>query len=393
MKWFYFSALLLLLQTACTPQPPLSGTLTFPGDDSWAHTVYLIQPRNLDEVAASFAGTVIDSAVVDEDGHFSFENLPDVPEPVLLELAVQQRGERYLNRLNEEDLATANYFPIVWKNGEVIQVTVSADQFQRSFTINDPSSANAALLQLRDVRHEAFQQFLQHYQTEEHDPSQLLQEEAAQLSFQKALIDFANQTDQLLPTLVAIRWVSPENDFERVPEFLVAQCQKWNTTVPDHPWTAQLCEKSSREQLPVLKGDPMPNADLPMLSGDTMALYQMLGQKLTILDLWASWCAPCRKENREVLVPLWEKYHENGFQIMGYALDGSENAWKKAIEKDGAYRWPHASHLQGDDAPLLEVLRIQTIPANFLLDTDGVVVAKNLHGEALVEFVEEFMKK
>ncbi|MCO6480785.1 MAG: redoxin domain-containing protein, partial [Phaeodactylibacter sp.] len=226
---------------------------------------------------------------------------------------------------------------------------------------------------------------------EGNNAEQLLEEEKARRGFQQALMDFAQNTDHLLPALMAVRWVSPENDYERIPEFLVSQCQKWQGQHPEHPWVVQLCDKTSREQLPVLKGDQLPDYLLPMLSGDTVALSQLLGRRLTLFDLWASWCAPCRRENRDVLTPLWDKYHERGFQIIGYALDGSEKAWKAAIEKDGAYRWRHASHLQGDDAPLMEALRLQTIPANFILDAEGKVLAKNLHGEELVEFVQAFM--
>jgi thiol-disulfide isomerase/thioredoxin len=232
---------------------------------------------------------------------------------------------------------------------------------------------------------------MQKNNSENHDAEHLLDEADALLNFQKPMMAFAEKTEYLFPALLAIRWVSPENDFERVPEFLFSQCEKWKTKNPGHPWVAQLCSKSDREKLPVLIGDKLPDYPLPMLSGENSELYNLMGERLTILDMWASWCAPCRKENRNYLVPLWDKYHEKGFQIIGYALDGNESAWKKAIEKDGASRWPHASHLQGDDAPLMEVLRIQTIPANFILDADGRVLAKNLHGEELMEFVGDYM--
>ncbi|MCB0564834.1 MAG: TlpA family protein disulfide reductase [Phaeodactylibacter sp.] len=383
--------LLLLLNASCTEQAPLSGKLQLPPDDNWASTVYLVQPHNLDEVAASFAGQVIDSAAVQADGSFTFQQLPDAPDPILLELAVQQKGARYANRLDNENLAAANYFPIIWKNGDKLEITASVAQFQSSFSIQAPSPENAALLQLKDIRLEAFRKFLPHNDSEGHDDTQLLDKENALLNFQQPLMDFAQNTDHLLPALVAIRWVSPENDFERIPEFLFSQCQKWQDKYPAHPWVVQLCQNSNREQLPVLKGDQLPDYPLPMLSGDTVALYQLMGKRLTVLDLWASWCAPCRRENRAILAPLWEKYHEKGFQIIGYALDSGEKAWKGAIEKDGAYRWLHASHLQGDDAPLMEALRLQTIPANFLLDAEGKVVAKNLHGDSLIEFVEGYM--
>ena len=245
--------LLLLLNASCTEQAPLSGKLQLPPDDTWAPTVYLIQPRSLDEVAASFAGQVIDSAAVQADGSFAFEQMPDAPDPILLELAVQQKGERYANRLDNENLAAANYFPIVWKNGDELEIRASIEQFQSSFSIKNPSPDNAALLQLRDLRLEAFQQFPPDSHSEGHDDTQLLDKETALLNFQQPLMDFAQKTDHLLPALAALRWVSPENDFERIPEFLFSQCQKWQDKYPAHPWVAQLCNNSTREQLPVLK--------------------------------------------------------------------------------------------------------------------------------------------
>lgn len=389
----YFSFFQILLLVSCTAKAPLSGTIKMPAHTDWAAMVYLVQPRTLDEVAASFSGQVLDSAAILADGSFAFEKMPETTEPVLLELVIQRKGERFFNKLENEELTTANYFPFVWKNGDRLEVSASADQFQLSLAIKNPSPENTALLKLRDVRLKAFQQLQQKTGTQGHDEALLLEEEAARLRFQQASMNFANETEHLLPALVAIRWVSPANDYERVPEFLVAQCEKWQTQYASHPWVAQLCQKSNREQLPVLKGDQIPDAMLPMLSGGESALYQLLGKKLTILDLWASWCAPCRRENRDFLVPLWDKYHEQGLQIIGYALEGSESAWKNAIEKDGANRWLHASPLQGDDAPLLKTLRIQTIPANFLLDAQGKVLAKNLHGEVLVKFVEEYLRR
>lgn len=76
-------------------------------------------------------------------------------------------------------------------------------------------------------------------------------------------------------------------------------------------------------------------------------------------------------------------------QIIGYSIDSSPEAWRAAIAKDGAV-WTHASHLSGDATPFMETLRITTVPANFILDKNGNVVAKNLHGAALKTFVENY---
>lgn len=394
MNWNSFIALFFLtIFFSCREKPPISGTLNLSAKADWVSSIYLIQPRSLAEVGASFSGVVLDSAKIGKDGSFIFKKLPASPNSTLLLLAVQKKGERlFANRLNNEDLSTSNYFPIIWKDQMKLEISASIDEFQKSFSFKNPAPENAALIELSAVRQQAFQQFLADRDFNSHDPEKILASEASILNFRKPIMDFARSTDYLLPALMAIRWVSPENDYERVPEFLVAQCKKWQTKMPKHLWVSELCHKSNPDKLPILKGALVPNFLLPMLSKDTIGLQQLLGKRLTVVDLWASWCAPCRQENKDILVPLWDKYHQDGFQIIGYALDGSEQGWKKAIEKDGANRWVHASHLRGDDAPLMETLRLQTIPVNLLLDAEGRVVAKNLHGKDLVQFVEDYYR-
>lgn len=203
--------------------------------------------------------------------------------------------------------------------------------------------------------------------------------------------EFAEQTKSLEAAMVAIRWVSPNGDFERMPEFLHGQCAKWNSAQPTHPYTVELCAAADKNALPVMIGDVMPDYAMPMASGDTVMLHTLLGKRLTIVDVWASWCAPCRKENRVFLGPLYAAYKDKGLEIVGYSIDNDGESWKKAITKDQAL-WVHASHLTGDSTPFMDALRISTIPANYILDANGKVVAKNVYGEALQNFVSEYLK-
>jgi thiol-disulfide isomerase/thioredoxin len=278
---------------------------------------------------------------------------------------------------------------VVLQSGETLEIAADAARFQATFSIQKPSAENAGLLRLRDLRQEAFAQNLAQPNADTHDESALLEQEDALLRFRRPLMAFADSCSHLLLALVAARWVSPAGDYERVPEFVVSQCSKWSQAAANNPWVRQLCATGNREKLPVLTGDVVPDYPLPMIAGDTAMLHTLLGSRLTILDVWASWCAPCRRENREILAPLWAKYNTQGLQIIGYSIDGSAGPWKAAIAKDGAV-WPHASHLSGDSTPFLEILRITTIPANFILDARGNVVAKNLHGAALEAFVATY---
>ncbi len=374
---------------ACHPPADISGRLEGIGKKNVK--IYLLKPATLRAVAASYLGSVVDSAVVNADGSFEFHHLPKPQESVLFELAVQPSGKAP-NYLQTEDPLLSNYMPILWQPGAPLQVTAKWDEFQKSFSIEHPSEMNNALLDLRDINQNSYQTYLagKHWQLE--DGSQLLEKEHAILQYQRALINFADSTKYLIPALVALRWVSPVNDFERVPEFLVNQCNKWKKKQPGHPWVDQLCKQSDPANLPVLVGDIFPNLTFPMLTKDTLSLKSLLGKNLTIIDLWASWCAPCRKENREVLVPVWNAYHDRGLVIIGYGLESNASSWRAAAESDGADRWFQASDLQGDDAPFLKKIRVQTIPSNFILDDKGVVLAKNVHGSALTDFVKSYLE-
>ena len=354
--------------------------------------VYLVQARSFSEIASNYSGLVLDSAAIDANGRFVFTAIPQTEGKALFQLCIQKTGNRFTNQLLEEELRTSNYMPVVLQKGFPLEFTADAARFQASFSILHPSAENQALLTLRDIRHKAYQQEQQWLDTQKPaDENTLLDHEAALLRFQQPLMAFADSCKQFWPALVATRWVSPSSDYERVPEFLFRQCEKWQRKLPGNPWAAQLCSTGNREKLPLLIDDKAPNFPLPMQSGDTLSLYAVLGRRITILDIWASWCAPCRRENRDVLSPLWTAYQDQGLQILGYSIDSSPAAWKAAIAKDGA-AWLHASHLSGDETPFLQALRINTIPANFILDAQGVVLAKNLHGEALQVFVANYLK-
>ncbi|MFQ5447860.1 MAG: hypothetical protein ACE5FF_13110, partial [Saprospiraceae bacterium] len=192
---FPFLAFLLFLTAGCSKQPPLSGNISIASGGDWKPAVYLIDPGNWGSIAKNFAGTAIDSATIGADGRFAFASMPDASGPVLLELAVQRKGGTfYANRLDDESPASANYFPIVWKNGDAISVTAEAAHFQKSFSIEKPSPENAAMLQLRDIRQAAFDRFLAGKEAGAHDEAALLDEEKAQHSFQKPIMQFAEET-------------------------------------------------------------------------------------------------------------------------------------------------------------------------------------------------------
>lgn len=135
-------------------------------------------------------------------------------------------------------------------------------------------------------------------------------------------------------------------------------------------------------------GKTAPDFSAPSPEGKTISLKESMG-KVTIIDFWASWCQPCRMENPAV-VALYNEYHAKGLNIIGVSLDKDGEKWKEAITKDGL-TWNHVSNLKGWQDPIAEQYNVKSIPATFILDEKGNIVARDLRGEELKAKVKELL--
>ncbi|WP_179020190.1 TlpA disulfide reductase family protein [Winogradskyella forsetii] len=142
-------------------------------------------------------------------------------------------------------------------------------------------------------------------------------------------------------------------------------------------------------------GKVAPNFKAPTANDKMVSLNDLMG-KVTIIDFWAAWCGPCRRENPNV-VKVYNEFHDQGLEIIGVSLDGSrgqkdpKKAWLDAVEKD-QLKWTQVSYLKYFNDPVAQLYNIKSIPATYILDKDGTIVAKNLRGNALKQKVEELLK-
>jgi len=130
----------------------------------------------------------------------------------------------------------------------------------------------------------------------------------------------------------------------------------------------------------LMVGNVAPNISSPTPQGGSVALEDLRG-KVVMIDFWASWCRPCRMENPNV-VKAYNKYKGAGFEILGVSLDNNKQKWVDAIAKDGL-TWPHISDLGGWGSQPAAAYGVSSIPATYLLDREGKIIAKNLRGPAL----------
>jgi len=209
----------------------------------------------------------------------------------------------------------------------------------------------------------------------------------------KSLVSLVALYQQVAPSVYVLNPAKDMKYFIKVDSSMFSQYPDYEPVITLHDQVKELSSKMNGESASdpgSSSGTIAPEISLPTPAGDTIKLSSTRGS-VVLLDFWAAWCAPCRKENPN-LVNVYNIYHKKGFQIYQVSLDKTKEAWEKGILDDHLDKWIHVSDVKYWNSIVVPLYKVESIPCNFLLDKDGRIIASNLRGEQLQKKLAEIFK-
>ncbi|HEY5470960.1 MAG TPA: TlpA disulfide reductase family protein [Bacteroidales bacterium] len=210
----------------------------------------------------------------------------------------------------------------------------------------------------------------------------------------KSLVSLVALYQQVAPSVYVLNPTKDLKYFVKVDSSLTILYPKYEPVTALHEQVQKLIAgmNGTAEVAPASGvGSEVPEISLPTPAGDTIKLSSTKGS-VVLLDFWASWCAPCRQENPN-LVKAYNLYNKKGFTIYQVSLDKTKEAWMKGIQDDNLGKWIHVSDIQYWNSVVVPLYKIESIPTNYLLDKEGRIIAKNLRGEQLQLKLAELFNK
>lgn len=306
---------------------------------------------------------VLDTLDLNSNGEFSYEVA--VETPTFYELNIY--GEKVVRlALFKEDVDVKYNF----SNPESLIVEGSADTKEMMKIEKLMEAYQADVNKLNEAYYEAMSK--NDSEAIKKIQAQAMTLESAQAERVKEMI---NSMGDSFASLAAIGLLNPKTDFQFIDQ-LVAKLNE------NYPGTTSILQmKQQLDEMRALSvGQPAPEIELPNPDGRIVKLSDLRG-KYVLIDFWAAWCKPCRQENPNV-VRLYNQYKDKGFEVFGVSLDRTKEDWVKAIADDGL-TWTQVSDLKYFNSVAAELYQIDAIPATYMVDPDGNIIAKDLRGPSL----------
>ena len=314
---------------------------------------------------------------------------PSAQRKVTFKGQVKDQGAFYL--VNFFDTPKPQKVLLILEGGEIIDVVadgINNEEGKGDFTLKGDYPNVKYMLELLAISKEMEAKVRKWNQEIQVDQKQ---EKRIQAEFTQAQAASTSKIKALIPLmgshLVAL-WATNFLPAEKEMASLVDIADRLGKARPNHPQVQQFVNNLQRLQ-GVNEGAMAPEINLATPAGPTLALSSLRG-KYVLIDFWASWCGPCRRENPNV-VKTYATYKDKGFEIFGVSLDQNREAWLKAIEADKLV-WKHVSDLQYWNSAGAQAYQVNSIPQTFLVNPEGRIIAKGLRGAALDNYLAKLFE-
>jgi len=369
--------------------------------EEWSNEIYLLAITDYTNVFASTNKYNIDTAIVDKKGDFEFQ-LNKIPcTECLYRIDVRPKesnGAMIFNGISKENFALFEL-----KENQTIKISGKANQLTKSFTIEGEQKnwSYEDIRKLREPIYEIADRLYNQFTNSEFLKGKDI--DSLKAAGIKKIIEITEKNNEELLELMkessniydkTIGSKLYDYDMKMDNDIIIYEMMsnQLKETYSSHQYLKQLNENIYETKHVMPKGSIAPSLNLPDDKGKQRNLYE-IGKNLILIDFWASWCAPCRHENRVTVKPLYEKYKEKGFIVYSVSMDDKKEKWIKAIERD-EMNWINVSDLLGSHSPVYKTYKIDGLPTTYLIDKEGfTIIAKNIRGDELRKFVAEYYKK
>ncbi|MFA9198923.1 MAG: TlpA family protein disulfide reductase [Aquirufa sp.] len=314
---------------------------------------------------------------------------PSAQRKVTFKGKVKDQGAFYL--VNFFDTPKPQKVLVILEGGETVDIVADGmndEDGKSAFAMKGDYPNVKFMLELMAISKEMEAKVRKWNQEIQVDPKQ---EKRIQAEFTQAQAASTGKIKALIPQmgshLVAL-WATNFLPAEKEMASLEEIANRLNQARPNHPQVKQFVANLKRLG-GVNEGTMAPEINLATPEGPSLALSSLRG-KYVLIDFWASWCGPCRRENPNV-VKTYANYKDKGFEIYGVSLDQNREAWLKAIETDKLV-WKHVSDLQYWSSAGAQAYQVNSIPQTFLLDPTGRIIAKGLRGAALDQYLAKLFE-